>query len=153
MLPAKQVWLCINNKGADDTDSTKEMPWYKLSYNKIANSNCTDTILESYRQALAAHKNKEDGVLYQTPTEGADRRLWVPPSLITQLLDNVHSQLAMGHPGQRAFLKMVLRYYYWLNIKYSITRFVANCKACFCNKTIIYKPNSLLRPFFILKYL
>ena len=73
-------------------------------------------------------------------------RIYVPPSLRTNILHQHHDAVISGHPGRTTTLNNVLRNYSWPGIYTFIRRYVAACDTCARIKIPRHKPYGLLKP-------
>lgn len=107
--------------------------------------NRTHTELQDFRELAAGGDNKwrlEDSLLLY---EG---RLVVPDDgyLRVRLLDEIHRQPSIGHPGQEKTKRMVSARYYWPALTEDVRRYVDNCQVCKRTKTWRDRAPGLLQP-------
>lgn len=100
--------------------------------------NCEDSELEQYQeeahrqnagespwslsQGLLLHKDQL--VVVKNDTE----------HLHTKILDEIHCQPMMAHPGHTKMWKLVMEHYYWPQMGTDINWYVANCHICKCTQ-------------------
>ena len=118
-------------------------------FERVLQANKTD--YAEYREAVEGGKERLhgvdltdsrliDGVLYK---QGL---LWVPESLQTQVLQEIHDQPASGHPGVTRSIHMLKRHFYWPGCTADVKQYVRNCHPCQRSKAPRNKPNGLLVP-------
>lgn len=82
----------------------------------------------------------EDGLLKK------GSRLWVADCDQLKVIEEVHNQLAVGHPGTGRTMKMIQRHYYWPAMRGTIHRYIKNCHVCRRAKAPRDTYNGLLQP-------
>ncbi|KAJ5099347.1 Retrovirus polyprotein [Penicillium argentinense] len=113
---------------------------------RILNANRTHLSLHELRE-LAKHE--DDG---KWKMEGdlllRGGRLVVPDDgdLRARLLDEIHRQPSIAHPGQEKTKRMVSARYYWQNLSGDVKRYVNNCQICKRTKTWRDRAPGLLQP-------
>jgi hypothetical protein len=107
---------------------------------------CKDTIQrlqnnerDSPSIALAHCEERNGLLLYQN-------RVWIPEDIQVKLLQEVHDQPAMGHPGIGKMVRIIKRQYYWPRMDKTITQYVKNCHICKRSKATRDAYNGLLQP-------
>lgn len=78
-----------------------------------------------------------------------DERLAVPnddTTLRTRLLDEIHRQLPIAHPGQRKMKELISSRYWWPGWSSDVDRYVRNCWICRRNENPRDKTPGLLKP-------
>lgn len=77
-----------------------------------------------------------------------ENRLMVPDDgdLRARLLDEIHRQPSMAHPGQEKTRRMVAARYYWPSLSGDVRRYVDNCQMCKRTKTWRDRAPGLLQP-------
>ena len=73
-------------------------------------------------------------------------RLWVPDSLRTKVIENIHCSELTGHPGIAKTLFFLSKSYYWPRVNASITQYIRNCYDCKRNKSPRDTYNGVLQP-------
>ena len=120
-------------------------------FHRVAEENKNDEDLSELRQAIAKGKEKlhnislpkcsvDDGILYHK------KRLWVPTSMLIEVIQKAHDQPACGHPGIARTNELIRREYYWRGMRNTITQYVANCYTCQRAKAPRNKEHGLLQP-------
>ena len=120
-------------------------------YERVREANRTDEFLDKVREALKEkketvegiglkHYSTRDGVVYNASN------LFVPQSMVTELIREVHEQPSSNHPGRDRLIELLRRDYHWIGMRPAVERFVANCHTCLRVKPSKQKPNGLLRP-------
>lgn len=68
-----------------------------------------------------------DGIL-----RGRENRIWVPDyePLRTAIMQKTHDSHLTGHPGRDSMIGILLRRWFWPNMRESVRRFVRNCDVC-----------------------
>ena len=63
---------------------------------------------------------------------GRENRIWVPEyePLRTAILQKTHDSNLAGHPGRDTMVKILLRRWFWPNMRESVRRFIRNCDVC-----------------------
>ena len=96
------------------------------------NENCIN-----HRQALVDEQiiNEEvnlqkcfdrDEVLFKNDNLWVSNRL----NLMMKIIRNAHDQFFCAHSNMNRIEKLIKRYYYWLNMRLSIKRYIRNCHRC-----------------------
>jgi hypothetical protein len=75
-------------------------------------------------EVTLAHATIEDSALF------IGKRLWVPESIRTKVVNVVHSTPETGHLGLAKTLFHLKKSYYWPNIHQVIKQFLRNCYPC-----------------------
>ena len=80
------------------------------------------------------------------------QRYWVPPKFRDQILDLVHLNGTLWHPGSRAMLKTLRGAYNWEYMQDSIGKYLKSCVTCQRTRAAIHgdrtnKSHSILGPF------
>ena len=70
----------------------------------------------------------------------------MPRSHVVKVLQHVHDQPAIGHPGIDKTIEVVKAHFYWDGMEQDTKRYVQNCHACHRAKPTNRKPAGLLRP-------
>jgi len=81
-------------------------------------------------------------------------RLYVPENspLRLRIMDMHHKDRLAGHPGPKAMYRLLLRNYYWSNMKQDCLRYANNCTICHRAKARNVKKQGLLKPLPIPQY-
>lgn len=111
----------------------------------IRKANKTSPSLDELRRQADDPNNAyslRDGFLFW------DDRLVVADEnqLRVKLLDHIHRQPAVGHPGRKRTLQLVRDRYYWPRQRKTIERYLRNCHECRRAKAPSGKYQGLLRP-------
>ncbi len=107
---------------------------------------CTDirTVIEQNRRTCQDmgldNCRVLNGVLWKND------RLWVPQSMVTQLIREAHDLPASGHPGMNRTLDLLRRSYCWPKMRTTIKRYIRNCYVCRRSKAPRDRINGLLKP-------
>ena len=120
-------------------------------FHRIAEANRTDEECSEIRDAITDGKEKlrgiilakcsiNDGVLYHKD------RLWVPESMFTEIIREVHDQPACSHPGIARTYELLKREYYWRGMRTTVTTYVRNCYTCQRTKAPRDREHRLLQP-------
>ena len=85
-------------------------------FQRICEANKTDETCEEYRSAIANGIDKLHGIRLEQCriVDGALYKrglLWVPEQFYTELLQEVHDQPSVGHPGIKRTISQVRRHY------------------------------------------
>ena len=118
---------------------------------QIVAGNRTDQLCTEIRTALEQNRRTcqgigldncrvLNGVLWK------DDRLWVPNSMVTQLIREAHDLPASGHPGMNRTLDLLRRSYCWPKMRTTIKRYIRNCYVCRRSKAPRDRINGLLKP-------
>ena len=87
-----------------------------------------------------------EGIVYKKPdSEEKAARLYIPYTLIPEILHLVHSNITAGHPGVKKTMLTVTRNYYWVNCRKSVEDYVRNCDICQAHKGNVNVPAPLER--------
>lgn len=111
-----------------------------LDLDKVRQEQQKDSrIKEVIGNLLQGEKNSEfqliDGLLYKTSDEpNACSRLYIPNTLIQDVLELTHSYKLSGHPGIKKTCRTITRNYFWPRCSEDATRFVQNCTLCNIHK-------------------
>jgi transposase InsO family protein len=79
--------------------------------------------------------------------------LWIPPSLRLRILDSVHLQIPLLHPGQKKMMTLLKRMYCWPGMHDDVRDYLESCLFCqrtrprFINSDYQYKPHPMTGPF------
>lgn len=73
-------------------------------------------------------------------------KILVPKELYTKLIEEVHNQPAVGHPGAARLLVLLKRSYYWPRMDIEVKQFVRNCDVCRRAKASRQRYNGDLNP-------
>ena len=73
-------------------------------------------------------------------------KIYIPECLRREVFDAHHASPAAGHPGIKASIDAISRYYYWPNCKDDIEQRVKNCDTCQRIKPSTTKPPGQLKP-------
>lgn len=77
-------------------------------------------------------------------------KIYVPLNLRHQVMENHHTAVDTGHPGQSKTIKLITQNYWWLSLAVDVKQFVWQCLRCQQTKTFPTKPAGLLVPNLIL---
>jgi hypothetical protein len=91
-------------------------------------------------EVTLAHAIVKDGKLY------IDKKLWVPESARTEVIEAVHSTPETGHPGLAKTLFHLQKSYYWPYMHREVSRYLRNCHTCRQTKAPRDKQHGLLNP-------
>ncbi|KAI0993287.1 hypothetical protein K3495_g14897, partial [Podosphaera aphanis] len=63
---------------------------------------------------------------------GRENRVWVPDyePLRTAIMQKTHDSYLTGHPGKDTMVGILLRRWFWPNLRDSVRRFIRNCDTC-----------------------
>ena len=77
-----------------------------------------------------------------------ENRLWVAneDQLQLKVVEKIHDQLAVGHPGTEKTLEIAQRHYYWPEMKEMIQQFIRNRHVCKQAKIVQDTYHGLLQP-------
>ena len=75
-----------------------------------------------------------------------NKRIWVPASYTKDVILEVYSQKAAGHPGTYKTVKLTREAFYWRGIRSDIKRFLRNCYTCRRAKAPRHKKFGQLQP-------
>ena len=76
---------------------------------------------------------KEDGLLYYK------LRLYVPASLVPNILESKHDSRVAGHFGQDKTIELVRRNFWWPGVDKSIINYIRSCPNCQADKARRHK--------------
>ena len=75
-----------------------------------------------------------DGILYKRAYSEATHleilQAVIPPSMVPEILSEVHGSYMSGHPSQEKMVLMVKRYAIWPTVSRDIKDFIRNCDVC-----------------------
>ena len=92
------------------------------------------------RKLSLGHCSQNQGLLcYQN-------RFWIPESMRTDLIKEVHTQPLVGHPGVAKTLALLKRQFYWPRMDKEVLRYVNNCHDCRRAKAFTDTYNGVLIP-------
>lgn len=76
-------------------------------------------------------------------------KIWVPTSCTKDVILEVHSQRASGHPGTHKTIELIKETFCWRGLRTEVKQFLRNCHACRRAKAPRHKKNGLLQPLLI----
>ena len=120
-------------------------------FERVHAANKTDELCNEYCEAIANNAVKLhgrrlhecrviDGALFK------NNLLWVPESLHTELLQEIHDQPSAGHPGINRTVDLIRRHYYWPGHVATVKQYIRNCRHCQRSKSPHDAINGLLVP-------
>jgi len=118
-------------------------------YQRVKDVNKTNELCNEYKQAISENKLK----LYNTELKHCEivdnvlfRKdlLWVSENRHTKLLKKIHDQSFISHSDNRRTIDLVQRFYYWLDYRATIRRYIWNCHVYQRSKTSRNSINELL---------
>ena len=68
---------------------------------------------------------------------------WVPPSLRRQILDAVHLNATLLHPGERKMKQLIRRMYDWKGQVDDIRDYIHSCLTCQRNRPLFHQPDAI----------
>jgi len=73
-------------------------------------------------------------------------RLYVPnvPRIKLLILNELHQSPYSGHPGYQKMITMLIKYFFWPNMKNEVAGFLARCMKCQQGKAEHLHPAGLL---------
>ncbi len=80
------------------------------------------------------------------PAECPPNRTFVPPSLRTRVIQQVHDLPSSGHPGITASIQLLLNKFWWSTLRTDVIAFIKNCVTCNTTKSSKQMPAGLLQP-------
>ncbi len=80
------------------------------------------------------------------PTECPPNRTFVPPSLRTRVIQQVHDLPSSGYPGITAFIQLLSNKFWWSTLCIDFIAFIKNCVTCNTSKSSKQMPAGLLQP-------
>ena len=80
------------------------------------------------------------------PSGGPPNRLFVPPSVRSDVIHWAHTSVLTCHPGIRRTMYMIKQRFWWPKMEKEVTEYVADCTTCARNKTSTQSPMGLLQP-------
>ena len=87
-----------------------------------------------------------NGIVYKKPgNESESLRLYVPKTLIREVLNLTHSHKMAGHPGQSKTQGIIRRNYYWPGCTKDVEQYIKSCHVCNVNKGNVNVPAPLER--------
>ena len=87
-----------------------------------------------------------DGIVYKKPDgEQKVARLYIPNSLIQEILHLVHTNITAGHPGIKKTIQTIGRNYFWPHYRKMAENYVHNCNTCQLHKGNVNVPAPLER--------
>ena len=89
--------------------------------------------------------NEHNLLFYKTPVDRY-RRIVVPESARSAVLEMFHDAPVAGHPGITRTLLATKEYYYWPNMHKTVNRYVRTCEVCQRMKTRAGKLPGKLKP-------
>ena len=85
-----------------------------------------------------------EGIIYKKPRKEQEvARLYIPKTLIPEVLKLVHSHKLAGHPGISKTCQTVTRNYYWPQCSNEVEKFVRQCEVCNLHKGNVNVPAPL----------
>ena len=81
-----------------------------------------------------------DGVFYY------NERLWVPEYMFIELIQKIHDQPTVKHPGITQTKKLLKREYYWRGMRKTITQYIGNCYLCHRTKISRNRQHGFIKP-------
>ena len=115
----------------------------------IKSLNQTDDIGRRIREALTEETDSvtnDNSFSIQNKLLTYLGRVWVPESVRTRLIREVHDQPSSGHQGVTRTLEALRRGYDWPGAKRDIKQYIRNCHTCCRSKAPRDKLNGLLQP-------
>lgn len=116
------------------------------------NSEDYKKLLERVRNNIDATPDLKiiDGFLYrrtehaigEQTTDDMAWKLWIPQSLIPELLKKHHDDPLSSHCGINKTLERIRRYYFWPNLVNDVKNYINACEKCKTTK----HPNKIMRP-------
>ena len=87
-----------------------------------------------------------EGILYKKPSREQEvARLYIPKTLIPEVMKLVHSHRLAGHPGISKCVQILSRNYFWKNCNKDIENYIRDCEVCNLNKGNVNVPAPLLK--------
>lgn len=69
-------------------------------------------------------------------------KLWIPPSMVPEVLRKHHDDPLSSHCGIGKTLERIRRYYFWPNLVFDVKNYINSCEVCKSTK----HPNFTMRP-------
>ncbi len=79
------------------------------------------------------------------PTECPPSRTFVPPSLRTQVIQQVHDIPSYRHPGITASIQLLSNKFWWFTLHTDVIVFINNCVTCNTSESSKQMPAGLLQ--------
>ncbi len=80
------------------------------------------------------------------PTECPPNRTFVPPSLRTQVIQQVHDLPSSGHLGITTSIQLLSNKFWWSTLRTDFIVFIKNCVSCNTSESSKQMPAGLLQP-------
>ena len=114
-------------------------------HNRVKNANATDNECSRIRTEIVNSEDPggytvADGVLYHHD------RVYVPSSMVAEVIREVHEQPSSAHPGIRRTIELIRRFYYIPQLRATVERYIRNCYTCQRIKAPRDRKNGLLHP-------
>jgi hypothetical protein len=145
----------MNSRVVQELNDTEEDTKLFL-FDRVKSFNQKDFTCTIIRNAIQNKKKFFDEMLLKKfevieNTLFFKKRLWVSESdqLKLNIIKEIHDQFASEHSDIRRTCKYLNKWYYWLQMKESVQRYVANCHICRRSKTSREKYSELLNFLFI----
>ena len=112
---------------------------------RVREANKASLLLDEFRKQASEPDSAyslRDGYLFW------ENRLVVADEdrLRVKLIDHIHRQPAIGHPGRERTLRLIGDRYYWPRLRKTVERYIRNCHECRRTRAPLGKYQGLLRP-------
>jgi hypothetical protein len=107
---------------------------------RIRREQAEDEFVLKHKQKLPDYMHFTDDVLM------IYERIYVPPNCRLEVLKLCHDSLLAGHPGVAKTIALILRTYWWSNVRRSVKNYVSSCEICSRAKSSRKMPSGLLKP-------
>ncbi|PLW35736.1 hypothetical protein PCANC_23696 [Puccinia coronata f. sp. avenae] len=105
-----------------------DLPWRDLSF--CPPSAQFKSLLASVYQSPDFQSADEDGLEFKDGLWWIHDRLFVPKSLRSRVLKDLHDEATSGHPGSLKTLDLVTRTMYWPGVCKDVLSYVKSCFSC-----------------------
>ena len=133
----------------DDTkyviNAIDDLIYYRVIIVNKDNEKCSkirDAIIEDKKKLndiTLVKCSMNDDILYHKD------RLWVPQQIYTDLIIEIHDQLACDHLGINRTYELLRREYYWRDMKNTVITYIRNCYKCQRFKTSRDREHDLIQ--------
>ena len=85
-----------------------------------------------------------EGMLYKKPSREQEvARLYIPKTLVPEVMKLIHSHKLAGHPGLNKSSQILSRNYYWKGCRNDLENFIRDCDVCNLHKGNVNVPAPL----------
>ena len=114
---------------------------HMIKREQLANPLCLDLMMRTKENPAIDWTYNQNDSLWRYLS-----KIYIPNSLRQTIFSICHSSITARHPGTKPTIELVIRNFYWPELKQDITQWVKNCDSCQWFKTFSGKKSGLLRP-------